>query len=84
MRPYLEATGTEVEIHEALGEVIIARGLVPNFFETVWCRAWEDFTFALPNCETAGEAQRRVQAFGVGAFLTETLSRREYWQRMFA
>jgi 4-diphosphocytidyl-2-C-methyl-D-erythritol kinase len=32
----------------------------------------------------AQAAQQRVQAFGCKALLTETLPRREYWQRMFA
>ncbi len=34
--------------------------------------------------EAAREAQQRVQASGTRAFLTETLSRQGYWQRMFA
>ena len=34
--------------------------------------------------EAAREAQQRVQACGTRALLTETLPRREYWQRMFA
>lgn len=34
--------------------------------------------------EAAQEAQRRVEALGSGALLTETLPRQEYWQRMFA
>ena len=32
----------------------------------------------------AKAAQQRVQASGVQAFLTETLPRAEYWERMFA
>jgi 4-diphosphocytidyl-2-C-methyl-D-erythritol kinase len=34
--------------------------------------------------EAALEAQHRVQSLGHRALLTETLPRREYWQRMFA
>lgn len=34
--------------------------------------------------EAAHRAQQRVQALGVQALATETLSRHEYWQRMFA
>ena len=34
--------------------------------------------------EAAREAQQRVQVLGTRALLTETLGRREYWQRMFA
>lgn len=36
------------------------------------------------SAEAAREAQQRVQVSGTRAFLTETLSRQEYWQRMFA
>ncbi len=36
------------------------------------------------SAEAALEAQQRVQSLGTRALLTETLPRREYWQRMFA
>ena len=36
------------------------------------------------SAEAANEAQQRVQALGIRTFLTETLPRHEYWQRMFA
>lgn len=58
-----------VEIDDGLRERRISFGLLDNFAE-VWRDSWDDFDFALPDCESSRDAQTRV----VGA-VTEIVAR---------
>ena len=56
--PFADQAGLGIEIHQGLRERRISRGLIDNFFE-VWAQSWDDFDFALPDCETSTDAQER-------------------------
>ena len=59
--PFAGQAGLGIEIHEGLRERRISHGLIDNFFE-VWAQSWDDFEFALANCETSSDAQARFVA----------------------
>lgn len=56
--PLAERIGVTVVEHDDLRERNIAGGLVDNFRE-LWLQSWDDFSFALPGCESSIEAQGR-------------------------
>lgn len=56
--PLARAHWLTVEIDDELRERRISFGLLDNFAE-VWRNSWDDFDFALPGCESSGEAQIR-------------------------
>lgn len=58
IRPFVAQTRLEPAVEHHLGERVISKTLLPSF-EEVWNRSWEDFDFALPECETSAAAQRR-------------------------
>jgi 2,3-bisphosphoglycerate-dependent phosphoglycerate mutase len=60
MRPFAGRIGTEIHIVEELRERIITAGLSRDF-EEVLRRSWEDFHFALPECETSHAVQQRIR-----------------------
>ena len=56
--PLARAHWLTVEIDDELRERRISFGLLDNFAE-VWRNSWDDFDFALPECESSREAQTR-------------------------
>lgn len=56
--PFVERHGYELDVHEDLRERLLARKLLREF-EPVWHRAWTDFEYARPGCESSREAQTR-------------------------
>lgn len=57
--PFVAAARVPVHHHDDLRERRIA-GTVLDDFERVWRRSWEDFDYALPECESSRAAQRRI------------------------
>lgn len=56
--PFARCAGMPIEQRTDLREVEIIKTLRTDF-SVIWQRAWEDFTFALPECESHGQAQNR-------------------------
>jgi 2,3-bisphosphoglycerate-dependent phosphoglycerate mutase len=56
--PFSQHAGLTVEQRDDLHEVEIIKELRSDFSE-IWARAWKDFDFSLPECESHGHAQRR-------------------------
>ncbi len=59
--PFLRRTGLPVTVHEDLRERLLSE-TPTHGLEAIWARSWEDFTFALPGCETSQEATTRFVA----------------------
>ena len=68
--PFARSAGLPIERRTDLREVDIINSLRTDFSD-IWQRAWEDFSFALPDCESHGEAQKRFLA-AVGSILLES------------
>ena len=58
IRPFANGNRLDVLSETGLEERVIAKGLLTNFTE-IWTRSWNDFTFALPDCESSAAAQHR-------------------------
>jgi 2,3-bisphosphoglycerate-dependent phosphoglycerate mutase len=58
IRPFAERNRLDLLLGQGLEERVIAKGLLSNF-EEVWRRSWNDFDFALPDCESSAAAQHR-------------------------
>jgi 2,3-bisphosphoglycerate-dependent phosphoglycerate mutase len=56
--PYSKRRRLDVLVRSSLRERNVAGG-VRDDFRDVWLRSWEDFSFALPGCETSFAAQDR-------------------------
>jgi 2,3-bisphosphoglycerate-dependent phosphoglycerate mutase len=61
VRPFAERAGLQVAVLEDLRERKLSEKPTADFAE-VTRRAWEDFAFALPGCESSAACQRRVVA----------------------
>ncbi len=59
--PFAEANRLEISICEGLKERKLKDGFVEDFDELIK-RAWQDFNFALPGCETGLNCQARMFA----------------------
>lgn len=57
--PFVAAAAVPIHEHDDLRERRIAPTVIDNFAE-VWQRSWDDFSFALPGCETSHSTQQRV------------------------
>lgn len=58
IRPFVERNRLDLLLDQGLEERVIAKGLLSNF-DDVWSRSWNEFDFALPDCESSAAAQRR-------------------------
>src|SRR5262249_47891398 len=58
IRPFVERNRLDLLLDQSLEERVIAKGLLSNF-DDVWSRSWNEFDFALPDCESSAAAQRR-------------------------
>jgi 2,3-bisphosphoglycerate-dependent phosphoglycerate mutase len=58
IRPFVDRSRIEVSTHDDLREKTSTLGLIADF-QAVWQRSWDDFHFALPNCESSREAATR-------------------------
>ena len=56
--PFSQHSGLPIEERDGLHEVEIVKELRSDFSK-IWERAWNDFDFSLPECESHGQAQRR-------------------------
>ncbi len=56
--PFVKRTGMDLVVDPELRERKVAVGIREDFPE-VWRRSWEEFSFALPGCESSLQAQRR-------------------------
>lgn len=56
--PFSQHAGLPIDERDGLHEVEIIKELRSDFSE-IWERAWSDFDFSLPECESHGQAQRR-------------------------
>lgn len=59
--PFIAAAAIPLHEHHDLRERRVAASLIDDFAD-VWRRSWDDFTFALPDCEDSHSTQRRVHA----------------------
>lgn len=59
--PFIEASAVPIHQHHDLRERRVAPTVIDDFAE-VWRRSWDDFSFALPGCETSHATQQRVCA----------------------
>lgn len=59
--PFIGQQQIELHVREDLRERLISHTLIDGFAE-VWQRSWEDFHFALPECESSHVAQTRMLA----------------------
>ena len=59
--PFAQSVGLPIEQRADLHEVDIIKTLRTDF-SNIWRSAWEDFSFALPECESHGSAQQRFLA----------------------
>jgi 2,3-bisphosphoglycerate-dependent phosphoglycerate mutase len=59
--PLAERTGLDITMEPELRERRIAHTVRTDFAE-LWQRSWNDFSFALPGCESSHEAQERFVA----------------------
>jgi 2,3-bisphosphoglycerate-dependent phosphoglycerate mutase len=60
IRPFADSSGLNIAIDHGLRERRITLKLRKDF-EEILARSWEDFSFALPGCESSGAAQRRIR-----------------------
>ena len=61
VEPFVRNSEIDVVIVDDLRERLVAKTLFDGFDE-VWNRSWEDFDYALPDCETSSQAQKRFVA----------------------
>lgn len=59
--PFIASAGVPLHEHPDLRERRVAPRLIDDFAE-VWRRSWDDFSYALPDCEDSHTCQRRVHA----------------------
>jgi len=59
--PFVASSAVQIHEHHDLRERRVAPTIIENFAE-VWRRSWEDFSFALPGCETSHSTQHRVHS----------------------
>jgi 2,3-bisphosphoglycerate-dependent phosphoglycerate mutase len=59
--PFARAAGLDVRLAPGLGERKLTTGFIEDFGGLAK-RAWADFDFALPSCESSRECQRRMAA----------------------
>jgi 2,3-bisphosphoglycerate-dependent phosphoglycerate mutase len=59
--PFAKKQNIEINIEPDLRERLITLTIADDF-QDIWRRSWEDFTFALPDCESSADAQRRFVA----------------------
>lgn len=71
--PFIAAAPVPLHEHPDLRERRIAPTVIDDF-PAVWRRSWEDFGYALPDCESSHAAQQRVYA-AVTAILSRTAAR---------
>jgi 2,3-bisphosphoglycerate-dependent phosphoglycerate mutase len=58
-RPFAQKHSLDILVVDGLRErMIVSDGRHPS--DEVWCRSWEDFTFAPPGCEQSIDAQSRI------------------------
>jgi 2,3-bisphosphoglycerate-dependent phosphoglycerate mutase len=58
IKPFVDLTGLDLLLHQDFEERVVAKVLLPNFDE-ICMRSWDDFDFALPDCESSSAAQAR-------------------------
>lgn len=56
--PFVDTTKLPIDFHDDLREQRLLFGWMDDFNDH-WARVWNDFHYALPNCETAHQAQSR-------------------------
>ena len=61
VQPFASKAGLDVVVKEDLRERLVAKEIVKDFQE-IWRRSWDDFSFALPGCESSFDAQKRFVA----------------------
>ena len=59
LRPFASQSGLKIELDVALRERKLGDGPLDDF-QAVLKRAWADFDFKLPNCESSRECQTRI------------------------
>jgi 2,3-bisphosphoglycerate-dependent phosphoglycerate mutase len=59
--PFVTSAAVPLHEHGDLRERKVAHGIIDNFPE-VWQRSWDDFSYALPGCESSHSTQTRVHA----------------------
>ncbi len=59
--PFIGRQGIGLQVVHDLRERLIVKTLIRDFAD-VWHRSWEDFHFALPECESSHTAQERMLA----------------------
>ena len=58
VQPFAGKAGLDVVVKEDLRERMGAKEIVRDFQE-IWRRSWDEFSFALPGCESSSDAQQR-------------------------
>ncbi len=58
VEPFARKRGIQVVVSDDLRERLVTNAFRDDFYE-LCCTSWEDFSFALPGCETSAEAQNR-------------------------
>ena len=56
--PFSQKAGIDITVDDDLRERLITKTWVDDFHD-IWCKSWEDFSFALSGCETSKSAQCR-------------------------
>ncbi len=59
--PFIDQHGFDLGVRDDLRERLISQSLIADFTE-IWSRSWDDFHFALPECESSDVAQQRMLA----------------------
>ena len=60
-QPFARRLGIDIVVKEDLRERLVAKEIMAGFYE-IWRKSWEDFSFALPGCESSFAAQNRFVA----------------------
>ena len=60
VRPFCERSGLQIVVEPELRERKLTELYLENWYETLK-KAWSDFDFALPNCETGRVCQERMK-----------------------
>ncbi len=60
VKPYSQRSNLPIEIEENLRERKLKEQTMVDDWEVLITRAWKDFDYALPNCESGRACQRRV------------------------
>ena len=61
VRPFAEEFNYPIKVYDELRERKLCEGSRDDWYELLE-KAWSDFAFALPNCESSFNCQRRIQA----------------------